>query len=516
LKLTTLLHQARAISGSKAAELFAVVCTSFAEIKAPGEIAAVTFDLVERVLRDIDRVSEEDADERLARAFSGPDLEKPFTFLGSTRSVNPAAANTHRMREVLRLQAIVSLEVLLQTYRTALKWTEGIDLQPLGQVESNLAKIIEIAPSRRDKLPDEFVESILIGRHSELASLFQKLKKQLEARKPSRQNVAKLANAFILELNPFLKTTLCGWVYAYYASPSDLAVASNRYFIRSHAFSNPISKDYWPKTSLKESPIGSSMIGGFAQIGTAFGDIAAITIDSSGSISKSHTATAQLSGVRSVPWNAVDPRSIHLAALRIRLGREFVVQAAFSERLRDVLENATVGALGQARRYQLLDAIRTRDVSQAMSLLTASDLFFLADAFIQTPGGKGNSANVFSAYTTELRLVSLDQVDYFGGIHTETAGCTHPHLMNSSPYEDYAEHFFPTFLAERMSGILLEVVESADRATLPVEVVGMLAESAVREFFKQTQSTPREDWLSAAQAMGSIDLSTFIEVLERR
>src|SRR5262245_40571046 len=151
-----------------------------------------------------------------------------------------------------------------------------------------------------------------------------------------------------------------------------------------------------------------------------------------------------------------------------------------------------------------------------MSLLTASDLFFLADAFIQTSLDKRNSSTLLSAYASELRVVSLQQVDYLGGIHRETAGCTHPHLMNASPYEDYAEQFSPTPLSERMSGILLEVVASADRKALPVEVVGMLAESAVREFFKQTRNTPREDWLSAAQAMGSIDLSMFVEALENR
>jgi hypothetical protein len=43
----------------------------------------------------------------------------------------------------------------------------------------------------------------------------------------------------------------------------------------------------------------------------------------------------------------------------------------------------------------------------------------------------------------------------------------------------------------------------------------MVAERAVREFFRQTKSTPREDWLSAAQAMSSIDLSTFVESLEK-
>jgi hypothetical protein len=224
----------------------------------------------------------------------------------------------------------------------------------------------------------------------------------------------------------------------------------------------------------------------------------------------------QLSAVRSVPWKVVSDRTVHLAALKVRLGREFVVQAAFSEPLRDLLATATVGVLGQTRRRELLAFVATRDVTSALSLLTASDLLYLADSFIKTPLAKGNSAGLLAAYEAELRQVPLQQLDYFGGIHTDSGGCAHPHLLNSVPYEEYADQIFPTPLAERMSDILLEVVESADRSNLPVEAVSLLAESAVRRFFEKTRNTPREDWLSAAQVMGQIDLASFVSVLEDR
>ena len=516
LKLVSLLHESRVISAAQAAELFAMVCNNFAGVKAPGESAAVSFDSVERILLEIQNVPGDDADARLLGAFAGQDLAKQFTSQGSSRSVNLAGANRRRMREVLRLQVIVPLEVLLQTYRAARKLTQGIDEQSLKEIESNLVNIVEIVPTERDQLPRDFADSVLTGRPSELASLVEKFQKLLAAKKPSQQNSAKLANDFIAHLGPFLQTTLSGWIYAYYLSPTDLSVVSNRYFVRSHMFSEPNLKNYWPKTQLQQTPIGSRIVGGFAEIGSVTGDIAATALDVSESLGRYHAAVLHLSAVRSVPWNALAPRSIHLAALRIRLGREFIVQAAFSEPLRNILQNATTGAIGPARRHDLLQAINARDVSYAMSLLTASDLFFLADSFIETSADKGNSAGLLLAYRNELRLVPLQQTDYFGGIHPETAGCTHPHLMNSPPYEDYADQLFPTALAERMSDILLEVVESADRTTLPVEAVGMLAESAVREFFRKTRNTPREDWLSAAQAMSTIDLSTFVDVLERR
>jgi len=38
----------------------------------------------------------------------------------------------------------------------------------------------------------------------------------------------------------------------------------------------------------------------------------------------------------------------------------------------------------------------------------------------------------------------------------------------------------------------------------------------VRRFYEETRSTPREDWLTAAQVMSRIDLSDFVSVLEKR
>jgi hypothetical protein len=224
----------------------------------------------------------------------------------------------------------------------------------------------------------------------------------------------------------------------------------------------------------------------------------------------------QLAAARSVPWSVIQPGTIHLAALRVRLGREFIVQAAFSDRLWLALENATVGILGPARRYEMLDSVLNRDTTHAMSLLTSSDLFFLADAFLQSSAQNANSAPLLSAYNEELRRVPLEQAQYFGGIHTETAGCTHAHLMNVPPYEEFADRQTVTPIAERMSDILLELVETADRSGLPIEAVGLLTEHAARQFFAETRNTPKQDWLSSAQALSKLDMSAFVDVLEKR
>ena len=515
LKLVGLLHAARAVSDSKAAELFGAVCDSFARVKASRDLSTTSFDLLERILGEVEGGAERDADERLVQVFAGPSLDQSFISKG-TRSVNLADANARRIREVLRLQAVSPLQALLQTYRAAMRLTQGVDTASVSTIEANLGKLVEVTPSGKEELPNQVAENLFIAKPEELLEIVGKVRKELAKKKPSPQNVSKLAKDLIEELNPFLKTSLVGWVYAYYFSPTDLAVASNPYFMRSHIFSDPLIKDYWPKARFAQSPTGSHLVGGFGQMASAVGGVAATTVESSESFPQGHVASLLLGAVRSIPWNLVADRSIHLAAIRVRLGREFIVHSAFNDRVRRDLAEATRGVLGQTRRHKLLGSVAAADVSYALSLLTASDLFFLADAFIQPLTNEDLSPELLAAYAAERRLVPLEQTNYFGGVHAETGGCTHPHLMNLGPYEDYAEQLLTDPLGERMSDIVLEVIESADRVTLPVGALGMLVDSAVREFFKKTKTTPREDWLTSVQAMSAIDLATFMPLLERR
>ena len=148
LKLVSLLHESRAISDGKAAELFASVCIGFAGINQSRDLAVVSFDSVERILNAIDGVAATDADERLGRAFVGEGTKTEFKLQGSSFSFDFADANERRMREVLRLQAIVPLDAILQAYHGALKLTQGMDSQSVEQIERSLPMIVEIGPDR--------------------------------------------------------------------------------------------------------------------------------------------------------------------------------------------------------------------------------------------------------------------------------------------------------------------------------------------------------------------------------
>jgi hypothetical protein len=91
-----------------------------------------------------------------------------------------------------------------------------------------------------------------------------------------------------------------------------------------------------------------------------------------------------------------------------------------------------------------------------------------------------------------------------------------PDLAILGPYEDYADLLRPEPVAERLSDILLEVAESADRVALPPAALGLLAEDVVREFAKKAKDIPTEDWVAAMGAIRSINVAELMPLLEKK
>jgi len=322
-------------------------------------------------------------------------------------------------------------------------------------------------------------------------------------------------------LNPFIKTTLVGWIYAFYFSPQDLAIGGDRYFVRRHTFYDRYRKQYWLETrpATDAGSTGNYLTGGFAQMPSAVGYVAKTKLEVADSISSSPredaVVTAGLAAIRSVPWNRVAERSIHLAALKLRLGREFVVRSAFDPEMRKELGRVTIGLLGLRRRFDLLQALGASDVNGALNQLTNADFFFLADALSTSPVSKRAQSILTDAIAHETMVVPPHQVDYFGGTHPGIDGCAQPHFTRLAPYEEYENLMFVDPLAERLSDILLYAADAADRLGLPVQGLALLAEPLLQQFSMQVKMSHNTDWQSAIEAMRSIDLVPLIPVLDR-
>jgi hypothetical protein len=409
------------------------------------------------------------------------------------------------------------LDPLLKIYRAASALSRGEPAR-WEDVEENVERVTEIKEEAGDELPKAFRRDFMIGDPDEVSAIVATLKAQLAAKKPLK-DVEKTAARLIDKLNPFLKTTLVGWVYAYYFSPRDLAIASDRYLVRRHTFYDVVTRDYWPGAQVAQysgTIRGSYLRGGFAELAAAAGMIAKTNVQARDSIQPNNYVTAtsaQLAAVRSVPWRRVTDMGMHSVALKLRLAREFVVRSAFDPDMLKELEVATRGLIGAGRRFELVDALANRDFASALRLLSSGDLYFLADALMKLPEYEKLNGPVRSSFEITGKELSV-QHHYFGGFHRMTLACAHPHLVRLAPFEEYENDRMLEPLAERLSDILLDLAEAADRDGFGAQALARLAEPAVRQYSARIAGYGQRDWMSAIERMRSVDLKILSQGLK--
>src|SRR5262249_7949466 len=136
-------------------------------------------------------------------------------------------------------------------------------------------------------------------------------------------------------------------------------------------------------------------------------------------------------------------------------------------------------------------------------------------ALASAPYPETSASPIVVALRRETVLVPREQTNYFGGYHVLTDGCAHPHLTNLGPYEDFENLRTNVPLAERLSHLLLDLADAADREGLPVEATALLAEGAVQRFAVLADMSTEFDWATALVAMHHIDLNALLPLLEK-
>src|SRR5262249_55957423 len=277
IQLVILLKETGKLPDERCAQLFSSIAAKFADAKTSVDFTQATFDSAENILAAAGKSSEEDADAFLLHAFSGDAAPEEFWVDGTLRSVDFSVRNRKRMNDVLRLQSISSLDALLRMYRAARSLARtsvgaGSSRHAAAEaayteIELNASKLLEVTEDPEVKLSYQLRRQISAARPAEVERTIGKLRKQFSIQQPSKE-IPKLAAQLIEELNPFVKTTLVGWIYAFYFSPQDLAIAGDRYLVRRHMFYDRYRKQYWLETR-SATDVGNYLTGGFAQMASA-------------------------------------------------------------------------------------------------------------------------------------------------------------------------------------------------------------------------------------------------------
>ena len=329
VSLLTILVESRSIKDGDAVATLSSFCDAMAAARERRDFTKSTFDALQQLTSFISNAGSS-VDNKLLAALSGDSSETSFGFGGNTWTVNRAEWQQKSIATALKAQTATPLQILLNLYNAARQLEKGVSgpEQNIPILEADSPKLLEVSARPEDQLADNDKERLIQGRPKEIAELVSKLKKE-SLRKNSAKSLANIAQDYIEELTPYLKVSLTAWTYAYYASPDDLIMVEDRYFVRRHVFYSRSDKKVWRDTEVQnfKANSGLNLTGGLAQIAIAAGQWGQNKVDASRSIHADGqfglAARAQLAAFRAIPWKNLNSETIHLAALELRTEKRF-------------------------------------------------------------------------------------------------------------------------------------------------------------------------------------------------
>jgi len=433
------------------------------------------------------------------------------------------------------LQRIFSFTGLIRFYDAALSikkngkqsleavevFTRGLfDLQ---QTEQQLQSQLTNAQRKTVRMispPDKTSRWIQRLRGSKNGSALTSFSTTTFASPLTKEELSTLVDEVLSSLSKDLKDTVVGWIYAYYFSPQDLVIAEDPLLIRKHQFFVPSSRGkgvFWPAASRQTLRLqtGNFIRGPLSQLPTLAGEIGLVKAEAGESIGTDPVvegfAAAQLAGVRVIPWSNLNPLSIHLVGLKLRMAQEFVVTAALYEQRKNHLAKAVKGLIGPLRKAQLLDSLSKRNVEKALSLLSSSDLYFLANYLLEHKNISLTKGPVSKAIERIIKLVPPKQDQLFVG--SESGHYSYCIMIPPAPYENYENSLLTRHLSRRLGHIMLTLAEQADRLGLSTAALALLSEPAVKHAALNAKMNNSGDWKGALDSMSKIPLKNLLKEL---
>ena len=541
LQTLVLLSENRALDESEIASILDAVCQKYAQARTESDFTEATvaiLRLLERALPSPSPPAENGSssaakrygsrlkilapqstgiDSRLMAALGGNSKKVEFESGGRTAAIDAGSINRERIEEVLRVQRVPSLTGLMDLFDAAMAVRRSGDKAVLDTFKRTLGELHALEQQLENQLTEAQQGNASFLRRIRTSKWMRQLNDATANRNRS-DSLSQLSQELVSQLGESLKDALVGWVYAYYFSPRDLAVAEDPLLTRKHQFHVALGSGrryYWPPASRQtlRRQTGNYLRGPLCQIATLTGEIGLVKAEAGESIGTDPVvegfAAAQLSGVRSLPWSHLNPLSMHLVALKLRLAREFLARSALQPNLQQNLAQLVEGILGATRRAQLLEAVAKRELEGIFAMLSSSDLYYLGSRlWDQDRAALLGDGPVREALEHASALVPPHQDRFFAG--SELGNRIYCKRLPPPPYEEYNNALLTHHLSRRLGHLMLTLAELADRFGLPVEALALAAEPAVRHLALNAQMNNSADWRGALRAMSQLPLEELV------
>lgn len=303
-------------------------------------------------------------------------------------------------------------------------------------------------------------------------------------------------------LAPFLRDTLVGLNYAYYAPPGAQLLLTNPLFVRSHDFVGIMGNSaLWRPTEVEgngwPSSAGGKLVGSLAELPYALAEAEQnFLVPSREQALIWGDLVPQMLVSATVPrWWRVTPAQLHWVALHMSFAETLYAEAALNSKARDVVISALRQYAPPIRVSAVETALREGRARAALEQTMPSEMFRVA----QEVSARGAIAGPIGAEI--VREASEDQQELNYRAISRAFGTPKPTLANSFEPQLLDMRTFPALMGYS-SRILAESWESsqlyygalADELHLPPAQLNLLVPVWTRETVEHIFATHLEDW----------------------
>ena len=316
------------------------------------------------------------------------------------------------------------------------------------------------------------------------------------------------------QLVPFLRDSLVGLNYAYYAPPDAQMVHNNPLFVRAHDFSeepNSKTEQAWKTARLFgrgwAASGGAHLAGSLADLPEVLAQVEEdfIVPENVQSLIWEDLVPSLLTTAVVPRWWHVTANELHAVALYQRYGEELLSAAANDDQLREEVMSIVSERLPPLRCDEVLQALRERRGADAIAELTPAEAFYMATEFRR----RYAQASWPDQAGQELeKLAQLDPQDVSPERLAEDFGAPHPALAQTYSRELLNVRPFPTFLvyssrllAESWDSNNLYWARLVDEMGYSPVMLHLLVPQLTQTMVKKIFATDLEDWPALPRAL---------------
>jgi hypothetical protein len=313
-------------------------------------------------------------------------------------------------------------------------------------------------------------------------------------------------------LAPFLRDTLVGLNYAYYAPPGAEVMFHNPLFVRSHDFMGrngtgtgneiwgpgKISGTGWPLSG------GGRLVGALSGLpyGLAEAEQDFLVPQNTQALIWSDLAPQMLISAVIPRWWQATPKQQRWVAGNQRFGEDLVAEAAVSVETRTRVMSLLRGALEPRRRESFENALAEGRVDMALSLVMPAELYRLSRAWVTNSAPAVDSP----AYEELSKLASSPEVSeanisaMFGVPRPKLARSWRPELLGMSLLPAL-QGYSSRLMAESWESNNLHWARLADEMNLPPSSLQWLAPQLTQRLIELIFANHHEDWPALLRAL---------------